>query len=897
MKRYSSSSTTATGTNLEQWSLDQLESLFRQEQQQQQQQQPQRQDDDTGAGNNSSGSNSNSSGSNNVRNNREGRNDEERSMYNKRPRMADNHDDDDVDDYDSEDRFVMATLRSSLVGEGVASAANAATATATTTATATPNPNTTTTTSSTTTMYDQHRANFDKYGVSTTIPDETPQEVEMWMKEMDHYLNKLANGQSIGIGLFGNINNINKNSNSHGRAAAAGGGWETDNSRSADPSSDKRSSKSIRTALGRAMSIDLRYVKSLRMAFLRSEDWNTKRASRRMYRYFDQKWTYFGCPTTTDTTNNNKRRTSLTNNFAPPPPSAAPPPDDDDDDASYYSILTRPITVGDLTDEEIDVWKRTGVMQWLPERDRAGRPVQIIFGQQQYMLPERTIIRISFVLVESMMLSLAGQGNHHHMIEDDQKTGAVQIYYGIGQSEFDNRRAHRILHSWSSLPIRCVARHYIYDDKWMHRLYMAGQKIMDPFRRLRLVPHLVSTHEECCYNLMTYGILAECIPAKSSTVTRRHGPRSSLPLAQGDNNTNNSRDDNHRRNQKLVMKKQEKFVIEKDFNEGMIDALLREESIRSQQRHHHHHQQQQPQHQHQSNTTSIHSTDSDIQGIVDMLLDDGDKVAIPKMRENYGGGRDSRMSVNLGSSFWKAIGLGFGGDSEDGKDKNAGKGFDVVAYDENQLIQQQQQQTQQQQQQQEHSVNMNEVRLSSAGTAMTGLEIPAPPPQALPGRLAGIGSRRSSSVIIVPGPEDVIMGRGRHNKNKPGNRKLQNLLLEHLQQYEEADKYQKTKIAESVLQRMVDTGSRFLVREQPGAGGGGGGGGHNEDDDHCTGSGETGSTAKAKPTKKEKTKKGIWVEVTPEKARDKIAHDFRNLRSAAAAAASSSAATKTTLHG
>jgi hypothetical protein len=99
--------------------------------------------------------------------------------------------------------------------------------------------------------------------------------------------------------------------------------------------------------------------------------------------------------------------------------------------------------------------------------------------------------------------------------------------------------------------------------------------------------------------------------------------------------------------------------------------------------------------------------------------------------------------------------------------------------------------------------------------------------------------------ILVPGPLDVIMGRGRHNKNKPGNCKLQQKLEEHYEQYEMADKYQKTALAEHILNVMKGEGSRFLVRQ-----------------------GEK--------------KHGLWVQVSEEKARDKIAHDFRNMRRACA---------------
>ncbi|KAG7351821.1 hypothetical protein IV203_007869 [Nitzschia inconspicua] len=99
----------------------------------------------------------------------------------------------------------------------------------------------------------------------------------------------------------------------------------------------------------------------------------------------------------------------------------------------------------------------------------------------------------------------------------------------------------------------------------------------------------------------------------------------------------------------------------------------------------------------------------------------------------------------------------------------------------------------------------------------------------------------TSEYILAPGPLDVIMGRGRHNRNKPGNRKLQEKLEENYEVYENADKFQKTAVAISILTAMKEEGSRFLVRE----------GGK---------------------------ERGIWVQVSDEKARDKIAHDFRNMR-------------------
>jgi len=101
--------------------------------------------------------------------------------------------------------------------------------------------------------------------------------------------------------------------------------------------------------------------------------------------------------------------------------------------------------------------------------------------------------------------------------------------------------------------------------------------------------------------------------------------------------------------------------------------------------------------------------------------------------------------------------------------------------------------------------------------------------------------RKKDEFIVVPNVLDVIMGRGRHNKKKPGNRKLNQLLETYQDEYEASDKFQKTVLSEVVVSKMIEDGSRFLVRE-----------------------GEK--------------KHGVWVEVSLEKARDKVAHDFRNLR-------------------
>lgn len=98
----------------------------------------------------------------------------------------------------------------------------------------------------------------------------------------------------------------------------------------------------------------------------------------------------------------------------------------------------------------------------------------------------------------------------------------------------------------------------------------------------------------------------------------------------------------------------------------------------------------------------------------------------------------------------------------------------------------------------------------------------------------------SDKSIITPGPFDVIMGRGRHATNAPGNLRFKKALQTYQTQYEQADKFQKTVIAEIIVQRLKEEGSRFLRRPP--------------------------------------SQSDIGEVVDDEKARAKISHAFRNLR-------------------
>jgi hypothetical protein len=91
--------------------------------------------------------------------------------------------------------------------------------------------------------------------------------------------------------------------------------------------------------------------------------------------------------------------------------------------------------------------------------------------------------------------------------------------------------------------------------------------------------------------------------------------------------------------------------------------------------------------------------------------------------------------------------------------------------------------------------------------------------------------------ITVPGSMDIVMGRGRHPSTSTGHMQLLGLVENRHDDYERASKFDKTIIANIVLQQLVGMGCRFLRRTANG-----------------------------------------YVEEGEEVARDKVSHAFRNRR-------------------
>ncbi|KAL3904801.1 MAG: hypothetical protein SGILL_009927, partial [Bacillariaceae sp.] len=459
--------------------------------------------------------------------------------------------------------------------------------------------------------------------------------------------------------------------------------------------------------------------------FLRAEDWNVEWACDRMARFFEHKLDLFGS-----------------------------------------DALCRELTMQDLTAEDVRLWRETGFLQVLDERDRSGRPVVVMFGLQQMGLPVETVLRVCFYMC---CISVS---------EDRVQIGGVaQMYWGLGQAFGRPDRAAKVLSSWRCLPIRTASKHFCYDNtklKWMFSL-MAQH--WSPLQAFRFRAHF-GTPMECIYNLMTYGISRESIPVRDdgTLLTEYHKSfldalearekAERLLVALGDQDDMND----------------DQPFLSQDTQVDLLQHMWAEEE----------------------NGDSLAPLPLDFE-IQDILPDD---VIHRLTRSSI----STQEPLPMDSSLTDLDGLPQSFLSRLARASFARSGTSNNNNSANTPIS-------------KRPSNSNPRVVTSAEASLK--------PQ--------LPVIRTPSLIVIPGPLDVIMGRGRHNKQKPGNRKLQEKLDEHYDQYEAADKYKKTALAETILTAMMAEGSRFLVRQ-----------------------GEK--------------KQAVWVEVTHEKARDKISHDFRNMR-------------------
>mmetsp|Transcript_28982 Transcript_28982/g.44575 ORF Transcript_28982/g.44575 Transcript_28982/m.44575 type:complete len:259 (+) Transcript_28982:119-895(+) len=81
----------------------------------------------------------------------------------------------------------------------------------------------------------------------------------------------------------------------------------------------------------------------------------------------------------------------------------------------------------------------------------------------------------------------------------------------------------------------------------------------------------------------------------------------------------------------------------------------------------------------------------------------------------------------------------------------------------------------------------------------------------------GGDSRARTKMVVVPGPFDLVLGRGRHTDDSVGYLRFRSLLEEHSETYDRATtRSEKGEIANALLQDLKQAGCRFLRRNSEG---------------------------------------------------------------------------------
>mmetsp|Transcript_10934 Transcript_10934/g.31344 ORF Transcript_10934/g.31344 Transcript_10934/m.31344 type:complete len:811 (+) Transcript_10934:50-2482(+) len=174
--------------------------------------------------------------------------------------------------------------------------------------------------------------------------------------------------------------------------------------------------------------------------------------------------------------------------------------------------LCRPIRYQDLTEADQGVLK-SGYLQLLPGRDRAGRAILVLFpgirGRQRHGVENlRAIFYIAMAALEDV---------------STQQRGIVIIAYNVGNRSIDHVAAWKNGKLFACLPYRLVALHYCYDNANLRLLL--SLTLFDKHTRTRFRHHF-GTDMECIYKLMTFGISNEILPVSADGTVNLDNHRS-----------------------------------------------------------------------------------------------------------------------------------------------------------------------------------------------------------------------------------------------------------------------------------------------------------------------------------------------------------------------------------
>jgi len=274
--------------------------------------------------------------------------------------------------------------------------------------------------------------------------------------------------------------------------------------------------------LAEALRINPQFIQQERMKFLRADEYDPVKAALRMGHYFDMKMEYF-CGD------------------------------------GQYDCLARDLTIFDLSEEDLEYWK-TGFYQVCREKDSAGRIVTILFLQVAYhfQIPVDSMVRAYFVMNTILTQNV-----------EVQRSGYVGIAYAVGLGE-DSMKfigsdvcSNSIIKAPRWCPLRGVAKHFCYDHESLHPMFGKYAKPMATFNAARFRSHF-GTNAEVLYNLATFGISTSTFPISNAGVVQTdfHLGMIQFLLSQ-----QKQRDDN----ENLQLGADQK--IDKQVNGGEVDAF------------------------------------------------------------------------------------------------------------------------------------------------------------------------------------------------------------------------------------------------------------------------------------------------------------------------------------
>jgi len=506
------------------------------------------------------------------------------------------------------------------------------------------------------------------------------------------------------------------------------------------------------------------------------------------------------------------------------------------------SCIARDLTVLDLTEDDIKYWK-TGFYQVCREKDRSGRIVCIIFLPICYQLkiPAANMVRINFVMNTILTQNV-----------DVQLSGNVHIAWGVGlgPDSMDyigkNSNAKKMVEAGKYAPMRGVAKHFCYDDESLHPMFQKYATPMSTFSAVRFRSHFGSL-SEVVFNLSTFGISIDSVPISTDGVVQSDFHTSfieSLIQQQRERDVELQRIVGDQRRE--IQQQQHQQIKHNDFTHEDIDKIIPFDitdrpvtgmgrccDIQSFGCL-------------QGNSLQDETKDND--GILlDLPVIGVDAFELPDL---------SRLPVELDRSQIEKINCGT--DFVDLEPIHVTDEFSTLRKQKLQTIES----TPLRDQAQDFSVGLVGGFLQNQGVTNFMPRIHVHPSQVVANdsvsqnssensHARSNNSGNSSNRLSTTLPMDVIFGRGSHNKTNPGNLRLKQLLDERKSEYDQSDRAKKSDIVASIIQQLQRSGTRFVAEAYDG-------------DDNLDG--------------EDVYKANRWIVASNDKVKNKITHDFRNMR-------------------